>query len=114
MLYLYLTINIALMAIGQIFFKKSSFFIESNSELGVFTRYLYNFWLYAGILAFGIATLIWIKILSFGKISAVYPLQSIAYVLVAILAFFIFGEKISALNALGILVIIAGIFLVTR
>ncbi len=102
------------MAAGQICFKKSSLFIESNQQLPVLFRYIYNFWFYIGIFAFGVATIVWIKILSLAKLSSVYPMQSIAYILVAILAYFIFGEKINAYTIIGIALIISGIFFVSQ
>jgi len=114
MLYLLLFFNIGLMVAGQIFFKKSSIFIEAHPDLSVITRYLYNYWFYLGLCFFGVATLIWIKILSLAKLSAVYPMQSLAYVAVAILSYYIFGEKLGLLNILGIAVIIVGIFLVSQ
>ena len=114
MLYALLAINILLMATGQIFFKKSSIFIELNPQLPILLKYLYNAWFYAGIFAFGIATIVWIKILSLAKLSSVYPMQSVAYIIVAILAYFIFGEKINTYNAIGIALIIVGIFFVSQ
>jgi uncharacterized membrane protein len=101
-----------LMSIGQIFFKKSSLYIESHQDLSFLMQYLSNSWLYAGLFVFGVATLIWIKAMSLGKLSALYPIQSSAYILVAIAAFYIFGERLSLINVIGMLVIIAGVFLV--
>jgi drug/metabolite transporter (DMT)-like permease len=114
MLYFLLIINISLMAIGQICFKKSSIFIESNQQLPLVFKYAYNIYFYFGIFAFGIATIVWIKILSLAKLSSVYPMQSIAYILVAILAYFIFGEKINAYTIIGITLIISGIFFISQ
>lgn len=112
--YILLIINILLMAIGQILFKKSSLFIESHQELPIILKYLYNTWFCGGILAFGIATIVWVKILSLAKLSTVYPMQSVAYIIVAILAYFIFGEKITILNIVGISIIIIGVFLISQ
>jgi drug/metabolite transporter (DMT)-like permease len=114
MFYALFAINITLMAVGQIFFKKSSIFIESHSSFPIIFRYLYNYWFFFGLAFFGIATIIWIKILSLAKLSSVYPMQSLAYVAVAILSYYIFGEKLGIVNVLGIGVIIVGIFLVSQ
>ncbi|MCX6751895.1 MAG: EamA family transporter [Candidatus Nomurabacteria bacterium] len=114
MLYLLLGINIILMAAGQIFFKKSSIFLKDHQELSILLKYLYNFWFCTGIFIFGIATIVWVKILSLTKLSYVYPMQSVSYVLVAVLAFFIFGEKVSLLNIIGMIIIIFGVFLLSQ
>lgn len=114
MLYILLTVNILLMSIGQIFFKKSSIFIETNTHLPIILKYLYNIWFFVGILSFGVATIVWIKVLSLAKISQVYPMQSFAYIIVAILAYFIFGEKINIYTILGTAVIIIGLFIISQ
>jgi len=111
---IYTLITVAMMAAGQIFFKKSSLFIEQNQDLPFLMRYLQNYWLYVGVFIFGIATLVWIKALSYGKLSTLYPMQSIAYIIVAVSAYFIFGEKISVYNIVGMFLIITGIFFVSR
>ncbi|NTW90025.1 MAG: EamA family transporter [Candidatus Moranbacteria bacterium] len=114
MLYVLLAVNIALMVIGQICFKKSSVFIEAHVELPLLLRYAQNAWFYAGITAFGTATIVWIKVLSMERLSAVYPMQSIAYILVAIASFFLFGERLNAVNIVGIFAIILGVILVSQ
>lgn len=113
-LILLLALEITLMALGQILFKKSSLFIEAHGDLPFLLRYLYNTWLYAGVLIFGTATLVWIKILSLEKLSMVYPMQSIAYILVAIASFYLFGERLSLINFAGIITIIIGVILISQ
>ncbi len=113
-LILLLALEISLMALGQILFKKSSLFIEAHGDMPLLLRYLHNTWLYAGVFIFGTATLIWIKILSLEKLSMVYPMQSIAYILVAVASFYIFGERLSAINLVGIITIIIGVILISQ
>ncbi len=114
MLYWLLAGNIFLMSLGQILFKKSSLFIESHLDLAIIYRYILNYWFLLGLTSFGVATLVWIKILSMAKLSAVYPMQSLAYIIVAFLSYYLFGEKISFINSLGIMIIIFGVFLASQ
>jgi uncharacterized membrane protein len=114
MLYLLLALNIILMSVGQIFFKKSSIFIEDHTYLNIVQKYFYNHWFLSGVFVFGIATFVWVKVLSLTKLSTIYPIQSICYVIVAVLAFFVFGEKITFINSLGILIIILGVLLISQ
>jgi drug/metabolite transporter (DMT)-like permease len=109
-----IAINVLLMVIGQIFFKKAGIFLNDHEGYGFFEKFLLNIWLYFGLFTFGIATLVWVKLLSIAKLSTVYPMQSFAYVLIAIISFFFFGEKISLTNSIGIGVIILGVFLVAQ
>lgn len=109
-----LALNISLMVVGQLLFKKSSIFIESHLNLPILLRYLYNYWFFFGLAAFGVATILWIKILSLAKLSSVYPMQSLAYVAIAVLSYFLFGEKLGTLNILGIALVILGIFFIAQ
>lgn len=101
MLYWLLASNILLMSVGQILFKKSSIFINLHPDLSIIYRYLYNYWFFLGITSFGIATFVWVKILSMAKLSSVYPMQSLAYIVVAFLSYYLFAEKVSFVNSIG-------------
>jgi len=111
--YLAITINIILMSIGQLFFKQSAVFVNNNSNLNLITRYLLNPWFYGAIFFFGISTLLWVYILTTMKISIAYPILSISYILIAIGAFYFFGEKLSLINIAGIFLIMCGVSLVS-
>lgn len=114
MLYILLSFNIILMATGQMLFKKSSLVMLEHADLPLIMRYITNYWLYLGVIAFGVATLLWVKILSMAKISYVYPLQSINYIIVSLLAYYIFGEKLSSITFIGIIFILIGISLIAQ
>ncbi len=70
------------------------------------------FWF--ALLAYGISVLVWIVGLSRVPVSQAYPVLSLGYVLTAVLAWPLLGEPVSGLRLLGIGVIIAGVWLVTR
>jgi len=70
------------------------------------------FWL--ALLAYGVSMIVWIVGLSRVPVSQAYPVLSIGYVLTAFLAWAWLGETITLQRAGGILVIIVGVWLVTR
>lgn len=108
-----IAVEIILMAVAQIFFKKSGVFFANNKDLSFIYRFAINPYFYVAIFIFAIATIIWVVILSKERLSIVYPILSLAYVVAAILGSFFLNEKITALNFIGVLIIIAGVFLVT-
>lgn len=57
---------------------------------------------------------IWIIVLSRVPVSFAYPMVSLAYVSTALAAAFIFNEYLSFTRIAGILVIILGVYLITR
>lgn len=111
--YLLLAINVLLMSVGQLLFKRSAIFFNSNEHLGFVYKFLLNPWFYGAVSAFAISTFIWVKILTQMKLSIAYPLLSISYILTCIGAFFIFHEKLNTINALGILCIMIGVSLIS-
>ncbi len=67
-----------------------------------------------GFVLFGVATLIWLDVISKVEISYAYSLISISYIFVPIGAIFIFKEAIPLIRWVGILVIITGIIIVSK
>lgn len=100
------------MSIGQLFFKQSAIF-SNNTELNIIYKYLLNPWFYGAVSFFAISSFVWVKILSEMKISIAYPILSISYILTAIGAYYIFQERLTALNMVGIFFIMLGVSLIS-
>ncbi len=111
--YFLLTINVFLMSIGQLFFKQSAIFCQHHPELNIILKYILNPWFYIAVSFFAIATFTWVKILTQMKISVAYPILSISYVLTAIGAYYIFQERLTALNLVGVFLIMVGVSLIS-
>lgn len=70
--------------------------------------------IWSGCFLYGFSTIICLVVLSRVPVSVAYPLGSLGYVFSALLAYFWLREKLSALQWLGILVIVLGVFLLVR
>ena len=70
-------------------------------------------WLLCG-LTFAAAGILWLHILRHYPFSQAYPLTSLAYIFGMVAAMWLFGERITPSAWLGILLIMAGCYLVTR
>lgn len=69
----------------------------------------------AGFILYGVAALIWFRVLSVENLSTSYPLLvSLTFILVTLGAVFFFKEPVSTQKLIGIAVIVAGIVLVAR
>jgi multidrug transporter EmrE-like cation transporter len=68
----------------------------------------------AGVACYGVSLLVWIMGLSRVPVSIAYPLLSLAYIINAIAAYFLFGEAMTVMRWLGLGLIIAGVFLIAR
>ena len=67
-----------------------------------------------GLICYAVSVVVWIVALSRVEVSIAYPMLSIGYVVNAALAWWLFGEQVSAQRWLGIAVIIIGVVLVAR
>jgi drug/metabolite transporter (DMT)-like permease len=65
----------------------------------------------SSLLVFFVANML---VLSWADYSFVQPASSLAYLVVALLGFFILGERVSPLHWVGIVIICMGVFVVSR
>lgn len=67
-----------------------------------------------GFSFYGISVVVWIAALARVPVTVAYPMLSIGYIVNALLAYWLFGEAVSAERWLGIAVILVGVALVAR
>ncbi|MHC0038511.1 EamA family transporter [Pseudoneobacillus sp. C159] len=65
--------------------------------------------IFSGIVIYGLATVLWLFILTRVPLSIAYPIQSLAYVFAVFGAYFIFQESLSVLKVTGVLFIMIGV-----
>jgi multidrug transporter EmrE-like cation transporter len=87
----------------------------SLAELpALFWRVLSQWPILAGLACYGVSVGVWIIGLSRVEVSLAYPLLSLGYVVNAVLAWWLFGEVLSATRWGGIVLILAGVWLISR
>jgi len=67
-----------------------------------------------GLLVYLLSSIFCLTALSREEVSYLYPLIAMGYVIVAVLSWWFFGDKIMALRWVGIVLICAGVALVAR
>ena len=67
-----------------------------------------------GLMLYGAGTLIWIYALSFEKLVNVYAFTALTFVIVYLGGVFLIGEKLSIAGIVGILLVLAGLYLITH
>jgi multidrug transporter EmrE-like cation transporter len=100
-------------AAAQIMLKKGMLSVgalntATNGLVGTVFSVLFNPWVFAGLSVFVISMASHLFVLSRVQLSFAYPFLSLAYVIVAIYAFFIFGEDVGMARIAGIVLICAG------
>lgn len=108
--YIYLFLNIVLLVSGQILFKLG---IQNSGGLQIM-KLASSLYIWSGLFLYGLATIIWFIVLSRLPLSVAYPLQSLAYVLAIIPAYFLFNETITLTKLAGVGVIMLGAYLIVK
>jgi multidrug transporter EmrE-like cation transporter len=111
-------ISVLLGVSGQLFLKQGMRKI-GNFELEYFLKtkvfdILKEKFIILGIFCYAIATLIWLVVLSKAELSFAYPMLAIGYILIAIFSKIFFGENVTFVRFLGILLISLGVFLLLK
>jgi len=114
-----LFVTSAITAASQILFKQTTNVVTSGTASTTLAQRLFDLLMMPNFLLalclYGAAFLLWIWLLSKSSLSILYPIGlSLNVVLALIAARFFLHESITTVNVVGIIVIITGIFIVTR
>lgn len=115
--YLLLFISISLAVTGQLLMKKGMMMFgafPASQFLSKIIPMFLNPYVFFGFASFGLSSLFWLVVLSRMPLSLVYPMVSLAYVIVAFASIVFFKEHVSLIRWMGIVVIVLGVFLVSR
>jgi len=106
-----------LMSLGQILFKKTALAISSTEAMGLIEGIIKALsipWLYLALTTYAFATVFWLYLLQRIPISIAYPFTALAMVIVPIIAFFVFGERLTISYWVALSLIISGIIVIAH
>lgn len=115
-MFLWVLIYTLILAFSQILIKmglsnSSGLSLRTHKELVPFLAGLIKSpLLILGVTLMASSFILWIYILSWFKLSVVFPLTAMTYIFVAFFAHFILGETLALLNYCGVAFIAAGMF----
>jgi len=96
------------LTIGQILFKISA---SSMAGTGSFFAFKTLITLMAAMAIYAVTSVAWVWILQKVSLGRVYPIMALAFVLVPLGSYFIFGERFQTQYVVGVLLICSGIIL---
>ncbi len=106
--------SVVLGAVGQVLLKMGALRVGGVADVGLLLwRIVTNPYILAGFALYGVASVLWIVVLSRAPLSLAYPLLSLGYVLVLLASAYVFGETIPAVRVAGIAAILVGLVLVS-
>lgn len=110
--------SVSLNALAQVILRKAMVFMAPPPPLSepvhLALALLSNPFLWAGMASYAVSIGLWLAVLSKLQVGVAYPLLSIGYILAAVMGVAFLGESISLGRAGGILLICAGVFVVSR
>ena len=77
-------------------------------------RVLTNPFVLGGLGLYALGAVLWLAVLSRLPLSLAYPMLALSYAITPVLAWLVLGENVAGARWLGILVICAGVFLISR
>jgi drug/metabolite transporter (DMT)-like permease len=100
-----------LLASGQVLFKQVGLSVRGEQSAAGFLSILFHPLLYAALLLYGVATILWIWILSRVPLSQASPWVGATVVVVVLLGWWLFGERPSRIFWLGLALVTIGVVL---
>jgi len=111
----YVSIQCAFLSFGQIFLKLALMRMDKFSFTWKFFKEATQNWqLAASGACMALATFLWLYILKHYEFSIAYPLTSLSFIVGMFASIFIFHEAVPFTRWIGVFLIIAGVYLVTR
>lgn len=88
--------------------------VQAATLLPLLGKVLAQWPILAGLACYVLSVGVWIVALSRVDVSLAYPLLSLGYVVNAVAAWWLFGEVLGPMRAAGILIILLGVFVMSR
>jgi drug/metabolite transporter (DMT)-like permease len=117
--FLYIALTIAFTVYGQLVIKwqvneAGEFPPDTGEKILFIIKLLLTPWVISSFASAFVASLFWMAAMTQFDISFAYPFMSLSYVIVMVLSISFMGEKFMWSKVIGTLVIILGLFIVTR
>jgi len=110
--FLIILLNTLILVTGQFLWKYGMMGKTLRLDLVSITKILFSPFILSGLVLYGMATILWLLILSRVPLSVAYPVQSIAYIIAVFGAYFMFHEPLSLTKIIGVIFIILGVSLI--
>ena len=111
--------SVGLNALAQILLKQGMlavgrFDFAAGQVAAILPKVALNPFVIGGMACYAVSIGLWLLVLSRVEVSAAYPFLSVGYIIAAIAGYWLFGENLSLVRVLGIVLICGGVVLVSR
>jgi len=110
--YFYVLLTITLTVYGQITIKQRAMHHAPSYEGSQFIVAMFlDPWVWTGLISALAASATWMLAVRSAELSLVYPIMALTFILVPVLAVIFFGEKLNAVQVVGLVLIVVGVAL---
>ncbi|WP_374373398.1 hypothetical protein [Dongia sp.] len=109
-----LALYVVMLSSGQLLFKKAALGSAMVSGIGDLRHLIFNGWLWAALVLYGVTTFLWVAILQRVPLSTAILFNALCFALVPIASAAFFGEALGWRHAIGIAFIVTGLVIVAR
>jgi drug/metabolite transporter (DMT)-like permease len=106
---LLLAMTVFALSVGQVLFKLAALGLAGTGPM--LARLLFNKYLLAAVVVYGIATAVWVALLRQVPLSVAYPFVALAFFFVPLMGHWVLGEPLRWQTMLGAVVIFAGVWI---
>lgn len=110
--FLLILVNTLILVSGQFLWKYGMQGQSITLNISSIIKVFFSPFVFTGLIMYGLATVLWLYILSKVPLSIAYPIQSLAYIIAVFGAYFIFNETLTIYKILGCLLIMIGVSLI--
>lgn len=105
-----LILSVVFNAAGQLLFKQARLAQPQSDLIGLFS----GGYIWLGLALYGLSSIAWLWVLSRAQLSFAYPVLALSFPIVVALSAVLFGESVGPIQWIGVLLIIAGVSLLSR
>ena len=110
-------VSVSLGAVGQLLMKKGMMVFGETSVARIWSQ-LWSIltipYILIGFTCFAVSAVLWLVVVSKLEVSYAYPMVSLSYILILIVSYFWFGENVTTVRILGVVLICAGVIAITQ
>ena len=102
-----------LLSVGQLLLKRAALQVADETALAAILKLSFSPTLWVALILYGVATVLWILILRTVPLSLAYPFVALGFVLLPLLSWWLYDEKLGMSLLAGTGLIVCGVLVVT-
>ena len=107
--------SIILLTIAALFSAFGNIFIKKASESSTLLKSIFEYKFFVGVFFYGLNLLVFLYVLKSEGVAKAYPiLASLSFIFLSVLSYFLLNEKFSTENMFGLLLVLIGIYFLSK